>query len=208
MKSNKSHKIFGIGLNKTGTTTLESCGKILGYSCTSCNKNLLNDVIKKDFTSIGNTVDKFDFFQDWPYPLIYKELDNMYPNSKFILTIRNNEETWLNSLKCHSLRTHPVNHCRKLAYGYNYPHHFEKEHIDFYINHNRKVHEYFTNRRGDFLEICWENGDSWEKLCSFLGEEVPNHAFPHSNKGNKQKINQEYFQMNISLSKANKKSDI
>jgi hypothetical protein len=40
----KRAKVFGIGLNKTGTTTLHECGKILGYRCTSCSRSLLDDI--------------------------------------------------------------------------------------------------------------------------------------------------------------------
>ncbi|MHC4376201.1 MAG: hypothetical protein ACYS26_06360 [Planctomycetota bacterium] len=39
----RSPKIFGIGLNKTGTTTLGQCGRILGLRCTSFDRDLLDD---------------------------------------------------------------------------------------------------------------------------------------------------------------------
>ena len=116
-------KIFGTGLNKTGTTTLGQCWKIPGYRTTSGNKGLLKDVmLRNHFTHVYETASQFDLFEDWPWPLIYKELDLMFPGSKFILTTRNNEDVWLNSLKKHSMKTNPRKHCRKLAYGYNFPH--------------------------------------------------------------------------------------
>ena len=159
-------KIFGIGLNKTGTTTLGQCGKILGYRCTSCDRKLLEDFrLKNDFTRIINKVGHFDLLEDWPWPLIYKELDRMFPGSKFILTIRKDEKTWFNSIKKHSMKTHPIMHCRKLAYGYSFPHKYEQEHLEFYKKHNDNVRTYFVGRDRDFIEICWENGDGFEKLC-------------------------------------------
>lgn len=182
-------KIFGIGLNKTGTTTLGECGKILGFKCTSVDRDLLKDVVlDNNFQRIKNTVKQFDLFEDWPWPLIYKELDEMFPGSKFILTTRKSEEAWLKSLKSHSMRTHPTGHCRKLAYGYNYPHKHESEHIKFYRNHNKNVREYFKNRPSDFLELCWENGDGFEKLCNFLDRKTPDLPVPHANKGSSNRV--------------------
>ena len=129
MRNVHNPKIFGIGLNKTGTTTLSQCGRILGYRCTSCSRSLLEDwVLRNDLSRIRAVVNQFDLFEDWPWPLIYQELDLMFPGSKFILTTRRNESLWLASLKKHSMRTHPTQHCRQLAYGYSFPHRHEKEH--------------------------------------------------------------------------------
>ena len=186
---NGSSKIFGIGLNKTGTTTFGQCGKILGYRCTSCDRSLLEDIIlRNDFTNIKNTVNQYDLFEDWPWPLIYKELDQMFPGSKFVLTVRKDEKVWLNSLKNHSMRTHITRHCRKLVYGYNFPHQYEKEHIEFYNLHNETVRSYFKGRENNFLEICWENDHDWDELCSFLGKDIPHASLPHGNKGSEQRI--------------------
>ena len=179
----RGFRIFGIGLNKTGTSTLGSCGEMLGYRVKGCDKELLQDVrLKNDFTRIREAVENHDLFEDWPWPLIYKELDKMYPGSKFILTVRKNEKKWIESLKKHSLKTPPDNHCRKLAYDYNYPFGHEKKHLQFYRKHNDEVREYFRGRESDFIELCWENGDGWDKLCPFLGMEVPETPFPHTNK--------------------------
>ena len=198
MITSKSHsKIFGIGLNKTGTTTLGQCGKILGYRCTSCDRNLLEDVVlRNDFTRVKQTVSHYNFFEDWPWPLIYKELDHLYPGSKFILTTRNNEYNWLESLKSHSLRTHPTIHCRKLAYGYNYPQKHELQYLEFYKRHNDKVRTYFKGRDNDFIDICWENGDGFEKLCNFLKCDIPDIPLPHANKGAENRVSEDIIRAN------------
>ena len=99
---NDRPKIFGIGLNKTGTTTLGQAGRMLGLSCTSCSPSLLRQIVKdRDMSSVAEAVGAYDLFEDWPWPLIYKQLDEMFPGSKFILTTRKSEEAWLNSLKKH-----------------------------------------------------------------------------------------------------------
>jgi len=177
-------KIFGVGLNKTGTTTLGLMGRVLGLRCKSCDRGLLEDfVVRKDFTRIEETVRDHDLFEDWPWPLIYRDLDRMYPGSKFILTARRSPEAWLESLKKHSMRTHPTRHHRKLAYGFPYPHGRERDHLEFYRRHNDEVRAYFEGRRENFIELCWEKGDGFRELCGFLGCEVPDTPMPHANRG-------------------------
>ncbi len=197
VKSNLDEKVFGIGLNKTGTTTLGQCGRILGYHCTSCNRPLLKDVVmRKDLSRVQRLVDQYNFFEDWPWPLIYKEIDGLYPGSKFILTTRKSPQIWLNSLKKHSMKTGPFRHCRKLAYGYSYPFKREKEYMDFYLQHNMAVRNYFKYRENDFLEICWENGDNFEKLCRFLNKDVPHVSLPHANKASDKGIKTHRYFLN------------
>jgi hypothetical protein len=177
-------KVFGIGLNKTGTTTLGRCGKLLGYRYKGCDRSLLEDLVKrKDFTRTREVAQDFDLFEDWPWPLFYKELDQMFPGSKFILTVRKDANAWLASLKKHSMRTRPLRNCRKLAYGHHYPARHEAEFLACYRNHNDAVRAYFADRKDDFLEICWEDGHGWDELCGFLGVEKPDVPIPHANKG-------------------------
>lgn len=195
-------KIFGIGLNKTGTTTLGQCGKALGYLCKSCDRELLKDVMtSKDFSRVRKVVSEYDLFEDWPWPLIYNELDLMFPSSKFILTVRKDEDTWLRSMKKHSMRKHPTRHCRKLAYGYNYPYRHEKKYIEFYKQHNKNVKNYFKGRENDFIELCWETGDGWNELCNFLGAEIPDIPFPHANKSVNQRVDNSWVLINKVFSK-------
>lgn len=62
-------KIFGIGLNKTGTKTLRQCGKLFGLRCTSLDRGLLEDyVLHNDFTRIKKKANQYDLFEDWPWP--------------------------------------------------------------------------------------------------------------------------------------------
>ncbi len=201
----KPSKVFGIGLNKTGTTTLAKCCSLLGYRGTSYDRKLLEEVqLKDDFSRIEQIVEQHDLFEDWPWPLIYEQMDKRFPGSKFILTVRKDSDTWLNSLKHHSMRTHPLNHSRKVAYGYNYPHGHEAEHLKFYNQHNQAIRSYFKDRRNDFIELCWETGDGWKELCTFLGVPVPDLVFPHANRGSEKKIGAVRFFINAGLSTLNR----
>lgn len=177
-----STKIFGIGLNKTGTTTLGSVLRDSGKKHCSWNHDILEECRKGKFERFFETISKNDSFEDWPWPLYFRLIDIYFPNSKFILTTRISVDVWLESLKKHSLRTGPK-HSRLLAYGLEYPHLDEKYMKDFYTNHNKYVRDYFKGRDNDFLEICWERGDNLEKIYKFLNKPIPvNLSIPHLNK--------------------------
>jgi len=88
---NNKVKIFGIGLPRTGTTSLHNALKSLGIKSkhfpfklyTSFDDKLLGD---------------YDLFVDSPIQLIYKLLDDKFPESKFILTTRS-LDSWLESME-------------------------------------------------------------------------------------------------------------
>jgi hypothetical protein len=176
-------KVFGCGLNKTGTKTLGQCLQRLGFRHISCRRDLLAHFRAGDLKPVWAVADTHQSFEDWPWPLIYRELHERYgEESRFILTTRVSPDIWLRSLKAHSLKTSPGAHCRLMAYGYNYPHGAEAEHLEIYRRHNEAVRRYFAKYPGQFLDVCWENGDGWGKLCGFLGRAAPDEPFPHANR--------------------------
>jgi hypothetical protein len=177
-------KIFGIGLNKTGTTTLGLCLQHFGYRHTTSNLELTRMVERNELESVLRFAEEYDSFEDWPWPLIYREVDERFPGSKFILTVRRTPETWLRSLQKHALLTGPTEF-RRIAYGFSTPDGHEAEHLARYEEHNRSVRRYFADRPLDFLEICWETGSGWAQLADFLGHETPNLPLPHANRSDK-----------------------
>lgn len=144
--------------------------------------DLLKSYAAGDYKSILHVTEFFDSFEDWPWPLLYKEFDNKYPEAKFILSIRSSDETWFESLCHHAEKTGPTE-ARKIVYGYPMPKENPEYHKTFYNNFNQRVWDYFSDRPSKLLTVCWENGDGWQQLCSFLGFPVPDVAFPHINKG-------------------------
>lgn len=174
-------KVFGIGLNKTGTSTLAVCFEHFGFRHTSTNLPLTLAVERGDLEAVFSFAVNYDSFEDWPWPLIYQALDRRFPGSKFILTTRRNVDVWLRSLKKHAALVGPTDF-RRIAYGHAVVRGHEREHCAVYERHQREVRDYFVNRPSDFLEVCWENGDGWEKLCPFLGGDVPDLPFPHTNR--------------------------
>ncbi|HNX69324.1 MAG TPA: sulfotransferase [Candidatus Omnitrophota bacterium] len=184
-------KIFGIGLNKTGTKTLARCLRTLGYRHTSGSEVHLEEVVAHDsWTNLFTTIDRYDSFDDIPYFLIYEKLDRHFPGSKFILTLRKDPATWLTSFQKHCERHRLKNdgsrvstgQNRLLAYGYRFLEGHEEAFLEIYRKHEENVKTYFAKKPRNLLTVCWENGDGWEKLCAFLEKPVPAQPFPWENK--------------------------
>jgi len=172
-------KIFCIGFHKTGTKSLATALSKLGYSITGPNGVKDSKIDQNVYTMAHKLVKKFDAFQDNPWPIIYKEMDKSYPGSKFILTLRDTN-SWIKSIVSHfGRRKTPM---RKWIYGVGFPKGNENIYIRKYENHNKEVRTYFKNRPNDLLILDLTKGEGWEKLCPFLGKEIPNIPFPHRNK--------------------------
>lgn len=182
------NKIFGVGLSRTGSTSLGAAFEILGYSHFGSSKKLLRESkLLGDYSNVFDIARRYDSFEDLPWALIYRELDQEFPDSKFILTVRSSSEAWLRSYKLHTLNRernfpHDNGESRMTAYGYTSPSGKEREHITFYEKHNKEVVNYFKDRPHQLTQLCWETGDGWQELCSFLGVPEPQEPFPHRNK--------------------------
>ena len=174
-------KIVGIGLNKTGTKTLGECLRHWQLMHKSFDAQAFELWRQKDYPALLRIVDEYESFEDWPWPLIYQEIDLAYPDSKFILTKRKSPKVWFQSLCKHADRTGPTIF-RKYVYGYEMPHPYKDQHIQFYNNHLTSVRAYFRSRPESFIEVCWEDGDGWQALATFLGFATPLIPFPHANK--------------------------
>lgn len=178
-----AYKIFGIGLSRTGTASLHSALLTLGYS--SIHNPKLYILRNNELHFYPKAAHYYDTMVDAPVAAFYKNLDDIFCDSKFILTIRDIDE-WLNSCeKFFSLKSFESTIIPKLFskifYGSNTL--FDKDkYIKGYYKHLESVKDYFKNRKDDLLilDIC--GGDGWEKLCPFLEKEIPNEPFPHENK--------------------------
>ena len=93
-------KIIGVGFQKTGTSTLREALKILGFKVCDTKPSLLIPILKGNIKKVLKVADSYDALEDNPWPLIYKDLDQHLPGSKFILTIRD-EQSWFKSVSNH-----------------------------------------------------------------------------------------------------------
>ena len=162
-------KYIGVGTKKTGTTTLgryfEACG-IKRY--VGGNVKLTHQVLKGDYTGLYDRLQRYDAFEDAPWFMVYQYLYETCPNARFILTVRSSPEKWLEST---------IKHCEN--YGLQYPfrqvygHHSPKGHEDAYLAaynaHNQAVEQFFADKPGRFIKICFEEDGAHQRLLAFLG---------------------------------------
>lgn len=177
-------KIFGIGLNKTGTTSLRVALRALGYQHLDRRPRLMRHWRRKEYEALIAATREFESFDDWPWPLIVPQLLEEYgEDARFILTRRASPQRWLESIKTHSERTSPFRHPRRAIYGHDYPHGREASYLNVYNRHLEQTKKLFTQRGLEhlLLEVSWDGGDGWDELCGFLGQRRPARPFPHAN---------------------------
>jgi len=177
-------KVFGIGLSKTGTTSLARALDILGYRT----RDYLgvDRYIAGDLSSVNlEEIDTNDAFTDTPIPSFYKQLDKHYPNSKFILTTRD-MDGWLKSCKKQfterivSRQNEATSQLHTDLYGCFA---FDQEkYASGYTRHVNGVLDYFKDRPEDLLVVDICGGEqNWVKLSAFLERPVPDIPFPVTN---------------------------
>jgi hypothetical protein len=183
-------RIFGIGWHKTATTSLAAAMTILGFKSKHFPYNMYLEIIAKKQRFFD--VEQNYMLCDLPLAPLFKELDQAYPGSKFILSKRDTP-SWLNSIKHHfALAERPHESgmtqgdwVQKTSYGHSI-HELAYGRRDFdettcrlrYEQHNREVLAYFKDRPGDLLimDITQELG--WLTLCDFLDVPVPEVSYP------------------------------
>ncbi len=187
------NKIFGIGLSRTGTTSLAEALNLLGIKTIHFPSDLKTFEELKSGNYRLSILETYQGATDISVAPFYAQLDKIYPNSKFILTVRD-PDSWISSVEKHwnlaqrwTGGAYPfIEFIRAAVYGTVQ---FQEHRFRFvYETHCRNVREHFENRPEDFLmmDIC--NGDGWEKLCPFLGLSPPDQPFPNRNQasGNRQ----------------------
>lgn len=170
--------VFGIGLPKTGTTSLHFGLCKLGFKSIH-NVGFANRSIKRairERRSILYYLNTYNAFTDAPFYEHYRTLDRQYPGSRFIFTTRNIDD-WFVSQKMHNEIWNKLNPDKKpRIFGADTEQKWRKK----WAVLNSAVHKYFCNR-SDFLELDICSGHGYEMLCPFLGLSIPDEHFPHQN---------------------------
>ena len=169
-------KIFGVGLAKMGSISLQKAWCILGY------KTL-------HYPVSWSEIDDCDAVNGTSIACRFEEVDRRYPGSQFILTLRD-LEPWLKSCESH--------YCQRFRQEDLAPRHREFRRKNMlrlygveaydpeaftkaYFSHISRVKNYFATRTQDLLILNIPSGDGWEKLCPFLRHAIPAIPFPHAN---------------------------
>jgi hypothetical protein len=184
-----SGKVFGIGLSRTATRTLAAALNLLGIRTKwyPSDPTTYRELISGRFEL--TVLRHYDALTDTPVVPYYAQFDQIYPDSKFILTVRE-KESWLRSAEKHWTQfgftgAEPAGapFWRTFAsfidccvYGC---HGFSRDRFSYvYDTHVAQVQNYFRDRPADLLVLNICDSQGWERLCPFLGRDVPAIPFP------------------------------
>lgn len=200
----QQEKVFCIGLNKTGTTSLSAALHDLGFRLGSQRRGelLLDDWARRDFCRIFYLCYSADAFKDIPFslPFTFEAIDQHFPNAKFIMSLRDDGEQWYESItRFHSKlwadgkriptaedlktatyikRGRPW-HSNRLIYNTPETEPYRKDDLlQFYANHRDAVRSYFKHRSGKMLEINVARSDDYARMCEFLVRQPLSKGFP------------------------------
>ncbi|KNC97027.1 uncharacterized protein SPPG_07427 [Spizellomyces punctatus DAOM BR117] len=196
-------EIIGAGFGRTGTKSLQLALQQLGFPCYHMTEAIqhptdfavwtdAHDGKQVDLTQIFN---KYTATLDWPACDFWKELMEVYPNAKVILSVRD-ADTWyesvretvykLNMLPRSIIQNYPdivnVNeYCQHSIWGLggNFKGQFENPAIAKKIFRDR-LEEVKRSVPSEKL-LVFEVSQGWEPLCKFLERPVPNEPFPRTN---------------------------
>ena len=176
-------KILGVGLSKTGTSSLNHALGTLGFKAVHHVPERMADIISGNNESESfRRFDDVDAVTDLPAAFFYRELIAAYPECKCILTIRD-EDTWWESIEKHFNRRNPISkeaddplnwQTRQFVYGSATA--IEQPYREKFREHNRLVQSTVPQKRLLVMDIT--AGQGWEMLCPFLNCDIPSVGFP------------------------------
>lgn len=127
--------------------------------------------------ALAPLISEYEFFSDVPFPGLYRELAEMFPQSKFILTNRPAQE-WLDSIWRHWRKWDPGRHPHpltvfesiqyRLAVGTMITENDNHILIKRFLSHNEDVEAYFSGT-GRLLSINLNDPDINLRISAFLG---------------------------------------
>ena len=186
----REQRVLGIGLSKTGTTSLAKALNTLGIRSIHFPHDARTFAELQRGEYRLSIMNEYQGVTDTPVAPFFAQLDKAWPGSKFILTVRD-KEAWLRSADAHWRSMSEGRPAREPAfrafvdfinacvYGCIY---FSAERFSYaYDAHVRQVMDYFAHRPDDLLvlDLCGGTSD-WTELCDFLGVPVPEAIpFPH-----------------------------
>lgn len=192
--------VIGAGFGRTGTLSLKIALEMLGlgpcYHMMEVFKNPGHAALwsaaadgdvdwEKLFTGYQSTV-------DWPSTFFWRELTEVYPNAKVILTLRSTE-SWIKSTTSTIFKVmaaedgteeppHVIgsrNMAKKLVFERTFGGNVE-DHAHLAKVYEAHIEEVKRTISADRL-LVYESREGWEPLCKFLGIPVPAMPYPKVN---------------------------
>ncbi|KAI8356666.1 P-loop containing nucleoside triphosphate hydrolase protein [Blakeslea trispora] len=200
-------EIIGGGFGRTGTDSLRLALNKLGYN-THHMKVLFSDAEQnpEDFTHAFYHREQADWDRiyknynaaiDWPSVTFYQDLLKKYPNAKVILTVRD-ADSWYKSVKntifesSKRMSAAPPSHVEAQDFS-KLKEMFATCFDGIFMDEERfsdeeKIKQMFRDHNEEVKRtvppdqlLVMELGEGWERLCAFLGKEVPQEPYPNTN---------------------------
>jgi Sulfotransferase domain len=170
-RKNYEPKVFCVGFNKTGTTSIGKALEMLGYDHSSFNQKVwLNYYLKGRFDKVIEYAAKYQSFDDLPW---LKEdlipiLDESFVGSKYIYLERD-EISWKRSF----------GRWNQVMFGTSPD---ANAGWTEYLRHREFVLNYFRDRSPrEFIILEVSDPIGFRKLADFLGRTAHQDALPHYN---------------------------
>jgi Sulfotransferase domain len=202
-------KVIGAGLPRTGTLSQKVALEMLGVGPCYHMVNVLGDLDlvapwrqaldgNPDWDQI---FDGFESTIDWPGSYYYRELIDVYPDAKVLLSVRDGE-SWARSMRdtiwglfYGDIVSRHLSDARALvdpkwrAYTEMMKEMWQRSGL---LDGAGTTDEWMSNAIHRFQQevqdtvpadrlLVWSVGDGWEPLCEFLEVPVPDTPFPHLN---------------------------
>jgi hypothetical protein len=179
-----NQKIFGLGLSRTGTTSLGKALNILGIPTIHFPSDQTTFAELRSAKYRLTILETYQAVVDIPLVPYYAQIDMIYPNSQFILTTRD-MKSWLKSVENHWALWRQRDPHKQFTdfvcacvYGTLS---FNADRFRYvFETHSQNIRRYFS-QRNDLLVLNVFEGEGWDELCRFLGVSVPDVPFPFLN---------------------------
>ncbi len=176
-------KVFNISLHRSGTQSFQKFmqahglraahwpGRDFETTCAGAVENLDTEMVWRALEGIRA---HHDTFCDLPYPLVYKEAANQYPDAKFLLILRE-VGSWIASVR-RLIGERPLSTFEKFQLWSISPHRFglltDYKDMDLeraYLSHISRTAE-FMLKKGVSFRIFWLNDQRLGSQCAdYLG---------------------------------------
>ncbi|KAJ3125306.1 hypothetical protein HK098_000370 [Nowakowskiella sp. JEL0407] len=217
-------EIIGAGLPRTGTTSLKAALEELGYPTYHMVENIQHNDSEKWLTILKDNHGRD--FKDWDYIFaqkgrrvyaasvdapgctFYKNLMEFYPDTKVILTVRDNPQVWVDSSRetvykasqsgggflgvvsgfvfRNIFRSKMIEMINKVFFTHPDACNGALEKADF--DGGKAAREFYTNWNDEVVKyvpsdklLLFNVKEGWGPLCKFLGKPIPDKPFPRVN---------------------------
>jgi len=204
-------KVFCIGFNKTGTTSLKKLFENNNFKIGNQYEyeSMINYVVEDNTKVIIDKIKKESgdiFYQDIPFslPNFYIELYKNFPNSVFLLSVRDNEKLWYESLcRFHKIffgslnlqeiksKNEEINRVEEIRKKYlldimkcDETNPYDEDMLkNRYLTHIDDCERFFRDKKNIFGKINIKNEkNTIEVLEKLLNKPILNKKIPHLNK--------------------------